>query len=164
MRIPVTDAFDESTPLQSLEVELTPRQIEWLEQQANERGLSVDHMLRALITKQIRGATAETSPSAHSGDGAPPASSEDSSGKREETAPPDAEEGPTSIVESLRSASERLQDLTDEDETGAAPDLADTLDRLKARRDGSDARATDENNDAVVVDDSGPSMFDLVEE
>jgi len=156
MRVPVTDAFDDSAPLQSLEVELTPRQIEWLEQQADERGLSVDHMLRALVTKQIRGATAETSPSAHSGDGAPPASSEDPSGKRTETEPPNAEEGPTSIVESLRSASERLQDLTDEDEKGSAPDLADTLDRLKARREAADA-------DAADGDDAGRSMFDLVE-
>lgn len=161
MRVPVTDAFDDSTPLQSLEVELTPRQIEWLEQQADERGLSVDHMLRALITKEIRGSDTEERLPAGSGDGAPVASVSGATDEREQAPPRD--DGPTSIVESLRSAQERLQDLTDEDEKmSTGPDLSDTLARLKARREASDADAAD-GDDAVMVDDAGRSMFDLVE-
>jgi hypothetical protein len=159
LSIPVTDAFDEPASRQSLEVELTPRQIEWLERQADERSLSVDHVLRALITAQIRGSDAEPPPPVRSDDGTPPASDADPAPERTDAPPNDEDDGSTSLVESLRSASERLQDLTEEDEESAASDRSDTLARLTARRD-----ATDEDADAVVLENRGPSMFDLVEE
>ena len=67
--IPVTDAFDETDPMESLEVALTPQQITWLKDTAAERGLSVDHMLRALLNAQMRAEeNASTAPAA-SGDG-----------------------------------------------------------------------------------------------
>jgi hypothetical protein len=164
MHVPVTDAFDESSTLKSLEVKLTPRQVEWLEQKADERDLSFDHVLRALLTKQIReSSTASISPT-HSGDRSPSAPADDPDKRRSATADAEDEDGPSSIVESLRSASERLQDLTDAEGEASASDLSDTLARLGARRDASDADATEDNNDAVVVDDRGPSMFDFVEE
>jgi len=165
IRLPVTDAFDEPASLQSLEVELTPRQIEWLERQADERSLSVDHVLRTLITAQIRGSDAESPPPVPSGDGTPSASDADPAPEGSDAPTNDEEDRSTSIVESLRSASERLQDLTDEDdeeEDSAASDRSDTPARLTARRDAADEDAEDE--DAVVLDDSGPSMFDLVED
>jgi len=163
MHVPVTDAFDDSTALQSLEVKLTPRQIEWLKQKADERSLSLDHVLRALITKQIRNSNA---PSPSSGDRNPSApASDDTPPRRHAAATPDEDDAPASIVESLRSASERLQDLTDGDDESSGSDLSNTLARLKTRREASDSDAPEtEGDDAVVLDDSGPSMFDLVEE
>ena len=163
MRVPVTDAFAETDQLRSVEVELPPRQIEWLKRQADERSLSVDHVLRALITAQIRGTDPEFGSPASSGDGALP--SADSTVERTDaTTNGDEESGPTSIVESLRSASERLQALTDEEDDSTGPDLSDTLARLKTRREASDPDAAEKEDDAVVLDDRRPSMFDLVED
>jgi hypothetical protein len=79
-----------------------------------------------------------------------------------------------SIVESLRSASERLQNLTDEDaedggasDDGDSNDLAesaqDTLDRLRSRlgRTGTD---DEDDSESVLTDNQVPSMFDMMEE
>jgi len=179
MQIPVTDAFDDADPLRSLEVELTPRQVDWLEQKADERGLSVDHVLRSIITAQIRGANSGPVPSSHSGDGVPHSPSVNPAPKGDRDAAADEEEdSPSSIVDSLRSASERLQDLTDDD-SGPEPssDLRDTLSRLQSYADASpEAASSDEETSSdenapsteesaeVVVDDPGRSMFDMVED
>jgi len=165
MNVPVTDAFDDSDALQPREVKLTPRQIEWLEQKADERGLSFDHVVRALVTKQIRNADAPSTPPVDSEDRDPSSPAADATGTRSPaTADARDEDSPSSIVESLRSASERLQDLTDTDDESTGSDLPDTLARLGARRETSEADATKEDNGTVVVDDRGPSMFDFVEE
>jgi plasmid stability protein len=66
--IPITDAFDETDLLESLEVALTPQQIAWLKDTAAERGLSTDHMLRALLNAQMRTEERSAAPAA-SGDG-----------------------------------------------------------------------------------------------
>ena len=66
--IPITDAFDETDLLESLEVALTPQQIAWLKDTAADRGLSPDHMLRALLNAQMRTDEKSTAP-AVSGDG-----------------------------------------------------------------------------------------------
>lgn len=179
MQIPVTDAFDDTDPLRSLEVELTPRQVDWLEQKADERGLSVDHVLRSIITAQIREANSEPAPSSRSGDGAPqsPDVNPAPEGGRDAAAD-DAEDSSSSIVDSLRSASERLQDLTDDDsESEPSSDLRDTLSRLQSYADASteeassneepspdeDAPSTEETPD-FVVDDHSRSMFDMIED
>lgn len=179
VQIPVTDAFDDIDPLRSLEVELPPRQIDWLERKAGERGLSVDHVLRSIITAQIREANSEPAPSSRSGDGVPqsPSVSPTPEGGRDAAAD-DAEDSPSSIVDSLRSASKRLQDLTDDDsETEPSSDLRDTLSRLQSYADTSSEEAssngepspdegapsTEETPD-IVVDDHGRSMFDMIED
>jgi len=162
MNVPVPDAFDDSDALQPREVKLTPRQIEWLERKADERGLSFDHVVRALVTKQIRNADAPSPPPVHSEDRDPSSPAADATGTRSPaTADAGDENSSSSIVESLRSASERLQDLTDADDESTGSDLPAPLAHLKARREASDADAAD-GDDAVVLD-TGRSMFDLVE-
>lgn len=173
MHVPVTDAFDDSDQLRSLEVELTPRQIEWLETKAEERGLSLDHMLRSVITAQIRGAESESGAPAHSGDGVPHAPDVDPAPEVDGDVVDDAEEttaedDSSSIVDSLRSASERLQDLTDDESDS---DLRDPLTRLQSYTDApSDDESSDEETasteDAadIMVDDQSRSMFDMVED
>ncbi|MEF8797019.1 MAG: hypothetical protein V5A48_11240 [Salinivenus sp.] len=179
MQIPVTDAFDDIDPLRSLEVELPSRQIDWLERKADERGLSVDHVLRSVITAQIREASSAPAPSSRSGDGVPqsPSVNPTPEGGRDAAAD-DAEDSPSSIVDSLRSASERLQDLTDDDsEPETSLDLRDTPSRLQSYVDasseeapsnedtspGEGAPSTEETAD-IVVEDHGRSMFDMIED
>ena len=177
MHVPVTDAFDDSDQLRSLEVELTPRQIEWLETKAEKRGLSLDHMLRSVITAQIRGAESESEAPVHSGDGVPHAPDVDPAPEVDGDVEDDAEEttaedDSSSIVDSLRSASERLQDLTDDDgEPESDSDLRDTLTRLQSYADapsddGSPDEETASTEDAadIMVDDQSRSMFDMVED
>ncbi len=168
LSIPVTDAFDDTDQFESLRVELSPEQIEWLEETAAERGLSVGHMLRTIITAQMRGSDVPSSTSETSGDGAvrPPSVDAPSGTDMAPTADPDKGDtaqrtdstasadrpdrsDPPSIVDSLRSASDRLQNLTDAEERSeentreADPstdadlpdtesDLPDTLSRLQA--------------------------------
>jgi hypothetical protein len=176
MQIPVTDAFDDPAPLSSLEVKLTPRQIEWLEETADERGLSVDHVLRSLITAHIQGGEPAPASPSRSGDGVPripevdPAPDVNQNPATDDEGPAAEEEAGTSssIVDSLRSASERLQDLTDDDESESS-DLRDTLSRLQSRAAAaSDAASSDETvsgaDAEVVVDDRSRSMFDMVED
>jgi hypothetical protein len=179
MQIPVTDAFDSADPLRSLEIELTPRQVDWLERRADERGLSVDHVLRSIIATQIQGANSGPVPSSRSGDGVPHSPSVNPTPEGDRDAAADQEEGnPPSIVDSLRSASERLQDLTDDDsEPEPSSDLRDTLSRLQSYADTSPeaassdgdpspdehAPSTEETAD-IVVEDPGRSMFDMVED
>lgn len=177
--IPVTDAFDDTDPLQSLEVELTSRQVDWLEQRADERGLSVDHVLRSILMAQIRGMDSDSAPLSRSGDGVPRSSDVDTTPDADRNAATDgaetvAEEGNSaSVVDSLRSASERLQDLTDDDnESEPSSDLRDTLARVQAyadtppedaSSDEEDASSTEEAPD-ITVDDRSRSMFDMVED
>jgi hypothetical protein len=172
MRVPVTDAFDKTDPLESLEVQLTPKQIQWLEDTAADRGLSVDHMLRSIINAQIRGA--EQAAPAERGDGTAHQSPPDVSGSSPTESPPepDAEEDgasdPPSIVESLRSASERLQDLTKNDEDAQEPDLHDTLARLQAHVDSrsspADASSSEDAPQTTMLDSENRSMFDMMED
>jgi hypothetical protein len=179
MRGPVTDAFDESDHLEPREVELTTKQVEWLQQKADERDLSFDHMLRSVVAAQIRAQSGnEERPSAE-GDGSPSdtaqVASEGVTVSRDAESDPrtgpaaddEAESAdPSSIVDSLRSASERLQDLTEEDEAAEAPDPRDILQRLQARLEGeADAdEGEDSSGGAVLVDDQSRSMFDMMEE
>ena len=179
MQIPATDAFDDTDPLRSLEVELPPRQIDWLERKADERGLSLDHVLRSVITAQIREANSEPAPSSRSGDGVPqsPSVTPAPEGGRDAAAD-DAEDSPSSIVDSLRSASERLQDLTNDDsEPEPSSDLRDTLSRLQSYADASTDEAPSngepspdegapsaEETADIVVEDHGRSMFDMIED
>ena len=119
MRVPITDAFDESDRLESVEVELTSKQLDWLREKADERGLSIDHVLRSVITAQIRAqgerldeSLDEPSPRPASGDGQPSvpsshspndAAAEDSSSSNS-SSDKGADDGSPSIVDSLRSA------------------------------------------------------------
>jgi hypothetical protein len=169
MRVPVTDAFDKTDPLESLEVQLTPKQIQWLKDTAADRGLSVDHMLRSIINAQIRGAEEAPPAPAERGDGT---AHESPPNVSESTPEPDAEEDgasdPPSIVESLRSASERLQDLTKNDEDAEEPDLHDTLARLQAhlgsRSSTADASSSEDAPQTTMLDNENRSMFDMMED
>jgi hypothetical protein len=176
MHVPVTDAFDESDHLTSQEVELTTKQVEWLEKKADEQGLSLDHMLRSVITAQIRAQSEgmEDPSSSAKGDGSPSAAAQvsaDSVAASDRNATDadedDESDDPSSIVDSLRSASERLQDLTEEGDAAETPDPHDTLQRLQARL-GNESDADDEAEDTphgtVLFDDQSRSMFDMMEE
>ena len=181
MQVPITDAFDDTDQLRSLDVELTPQQIEWLEAKAEERGLSLDHMLRSVLTAQMRGTESGSRAPARSGDGVPHAADVDPApevdrdvvGDAEEATAGDGEDDASSIVDSLRSASERLQDLTDDDHAAEQPasDLRDSLTRLQSRADASsDGDSPDEEAPSTAgapdaaVDEQGRSMFDMVED
>ena len=179
MRVPITDAFDDSDRLESVEIELTSKQIEWLREKADERDLSLDHVLRSVITAQIRAqddsldeASSRSRPSNGQpsvpppgrGDGAAEASSPADSSSSSDT---DADDGSPSIVDSLRSASERLQDLTEKDDEAETPDPHDTLKRLQARLgEGSDAddEPDGESPGTVILQNQNRSMFDMMEE
>jgi len=175
MQVPVTDAFDETDQLKSLRVELTPKQIEWLEDTAAERGLSVDHMLRSIITAQMRGLSETPSVPDESGDGTSRPTSMDvaengaaaTNGSRDETESGSSD--PPSIGESLRSASERLQDLTEEKEDDEPKEsgLHDTLARLQAHMDNtSDAdKETSSNTPSkTMLGNENRSMFDMMDD
>jgi len=178
MQVPVTDAFDQTDPLESLEVELTPEQIEWLRETAAERGLSIDHMLRSIITAQMRGVDDSAERPSNSGDGAAHSApvGDGTSKPSAPATPTDAADDenersdPPSIVESLRSASERLQNLTEEDDTDDADTsgLHDTLTRLKAHIDSASDSETSSSEEStpgtVVLDNKNRSMFDMMDE
>lgn len=168
-RVPITDAFDDTDDWESLQVELTPEQIAWLEEKAEERGVSVDHMLRTVLTAQMRGSDEIPSPSSGSGDGAPQSTTTPTSGRSESAGTSNATDSDTdtpSIVESLRSASERLDDLTEEEEAEES-NLGDTLTRLKGRANNLANRSSEEEDDneedpgTVLMDEQ--SMFDMVD-
>ena len=171
-RIPITDAFDTTDQLESLEVELTAEQIEWLRTKADERGLSVDHMLRTIITAQMRAeGDEETSASAPSpGDGmaeSPPATVSPTEAEAS-TDTNEADDNTPSIVDSLRSASERLQDLTEKDDDAETPAPHDTLKRLQARL-GENGESDTETNEeerpgTVILQNENRSMFDMMED
>ena len=167
MRVPVTDAFDEADETENRTVELTPEQIDWLERKAESQGLSVDHVLRSIVTAAMRKAKEDPSPSAPGGDGAPKSSVSSSptrsgnpgANKKDE----DKDDG-HSIVESLRSANQQLQDLTDEGDSNGE---SDTVSRLQARVDSSsdqESSADDSRSESVLRHDQNRSMFDMVED
>lgn len=179
MRVPVTDAFDDSDQLESLQVKLTPDQIEWLRQTADERDLSLDHVLRTILTAQMRNEEDAPAPPPGSGDSIPHSPDEqptpskaDANQATDDTSPGEdkssRDNGSPSIVESLRSASERLQDLTEEEEEDAnETDLHDTLDRLRAHVDSTNDEndSADHTPETVLMDDTpSRSMFDMMEE
>ena len=159
MNISLPDTLSNTDRLESVEVELTPKQVEWLRKKADERDLSVDHVLRSIITAQIRaqGSELDEPPApTPSGDG-------QSSSKISSSATASDGDDPPSIVDSLRSASEQLQDLTEQDDAAEAPDPHDPLERLQARL-GTASDAEDESSQTVVLDTQTRSMFDLMEE
>ncbi len=165
MHIPVTDAFDDTDQFKSLEVELTTEQIDWLREKAEKQNLSLNHVLRSMITAQMRSEDEYGKepyvPSA-SGDGQPVFSS----ASAEESTDDVGGNGSSSIVESLRSANERLQDLTEQDDIAESSTPADTLERLQARL-GNTSDADDAEDDAqgsYVVENQNRSMFDMMDE
>jgi len=175
IQVPVTDAFDKTDQLESLRVELTPKQIEWLEDTAAERGLSVGHLLRSIITAQMRGVDETPSVPNASGDGTSRPASMDVAGNGSATTTESRDEkesdnsDPPSIVESLRSASERLQDLTEEKEENETKEsgLHDTLARLQAHMDNTpDADEDDSSNtpSKTMLGNENRSMFDMMDE
>jgi hypothetical protein len=172
MRVPVTDAFDDTDQLESLEVKLTPKQIEWLKQTAAERDLSLDHVLRTILTAQMRDDEA-AAPPPESGDSIPRSPDEQPTPSRAEPKPTSDGDSPSeddspSIVESLRSASERLQDLTEDEDDAKEPELHDTLARLRAHDDNApdaEADSKDHRPETILTDDTpSRSMFDMMEE
>lgn len=168
MRIPVTDAFDDADQLESLEVKLSPKQIEWLKQTAADRDLSLDHMLRTILTAKMREEEASASLPPESGDSIPQSPNAAPTPSSTEPEEDTADDDPPSIVESLRSASERLQDLTDEEDEATPSDPADTLARLRSRADNAsttDDDSTENGPETVLMDDTpSRSMFDMMEE
>lgn len=166
MDVPTTDAFDETNDLESLEVELPAQQIEWLHRAAESQNRSVDHVLRTIITMHLR--SQNTGPAAPAEeDSSPPSDGSSSSSNDGARAPHDASS--PSIVDSLRTATEQLQDLTKQDETeepGDADDPSDlraTLARLDPHLKKAD-RAEDSPHETLLLDRHRRSMFDLMQE
>ncbi len=167
--VPVTDAFDESDAMESMEVELTLSQIEWLKQTAEERGVSVGHVLRTVVTAQMR-MEANGPAAARSGDGAPPAFADERSGA---TSSEKAEDD--RLIARLRAAKEKLDELSESEEasdetnqeddgnpadeaSSLFPHIEDVPSTAETSAEGRDAPdpSTDEKDER--------SMFDLVEE
>lgn len=143
--------------LTALKVKLPEKQVAWLRQRAEQRGLSVDHVVRALITDAIRGPDRRRREH-----GLEMGSSNKRSGRPTDDPPPPPEpstEDPD-IMESLRSASKRLQDLTETNgientDSGAA--LSHLKKRLAALGPDNSADAPEE-----TAEDAPTSMFDLM--
>ena len=189
--VPVTDAFDESEAMDQLEVELPPAQIEWLEEMAEKQGVSVGHVLRAVVMGQMRESEASPSAPAYSGDGKPPSFSEEveEMGKDATDAIPDSNERSAEndcLLDRLRSFSKKLEEpagngtLTrgeeqaDEAPVGEAPlgEGASAEEGGSIEEGGSDdrgssasdARATKRRSAPEPSVGAGRSMFDMVEE
>lgn len=54
MEVPTTDAFDNDDQLEPLTAKLTPKQVGWLQAKAAEQNVSVDHILRSILTAQMQ--------------------------------------------------------------------------------------------------------------
>jgi len=163
MQIPITDAFDDTDSFERFEAALTPAQIEWLETQASERGLSVNHMLRAVVTAHMRSCE-ELSGGSASGDSAswPSAEARDAEGAR------GSRERPSSVIDNLRSAHDRLQELTSEGAAAKKASSQDASSRLQTHTERSEATAEQSDGMEQDVSDaperSDRSMFDLAED
>lgn len=158
--VPVTDAFDESEKMNSVEVEMTPAQIEWLEQMAEERGVSVGYLLRTIVTAKMRTAGAdEREPSAvHSGDGAAPSALEGET----EDAPTQSDED--NLLDRLRAVNEQLRDREQEQEKSEqATDATSLFPAISELPDPSDTTTQHQSNPAPPREGER-SMFDMVEE
>lgn len=153
-------------PLKTINVDLTPKQIEWLQRTAARQSRSVDQLVRSIITARMR--SGKGGRVSRSGDGVPTPSRNASKSAETRTEGASEDESPSSIVESLRSTSKQLEDLTEDDVEADPSDLSDTLARLQARMDdegGSDESETrEEHVESVLLDRQNRSMFDLVEE
>jgi hypothetical protein len=131
MSIPVTDAFRDNDSFTSLTVRLRPAQLEWLRQRADSNDCSIDRMARSIINDYMNqeGADSASAPGTASGEGAAEtqgSGSEGASASQDEEAPKERQ----SVVESLRSTSERLERLTKKSEEKKVPN---PLERLKKR-------------------------------
>jgi hypothetical protein len=140
---PSPTASSEGSPLRPLHVQLPDPIVAWLEEQARARGISVAALLAEVLTDRIQAAD-ETGPSSE-GEG-----SSSSSG---------------SIVDSLRSASERLQKMT-RSSSGRRPDVSPGTDRSSPpdpeSADSDDPPSSQKDGDKESTD--SPSMFDLLDD
>lgn len=164
MRIPITDAFDNPDSMEELEVAFTPEQMEWLAQKAEDRNLSIGHLLRAMVEEKRN--ESASSASSFSGDGVPHAvgTGEGPRTRTEETDSGDAE-GASTLIEELRSANERLQNLTNDDEEKQEGEAHETIARLAVRaNEASGSDATGGQGGTEASEERHRSMFDLVEE
>jgi len=136
-------ASPEGSSLRPLQVQLPDPIVAWLEEQARARGISVAALLTEVLTDRIQAAD-ETGRSSE-GEG-----SSSSSGN---------------IVDSLRSASERLQKMT-RNSPGRRPDISRGADRSSPSDPepaGSDGPPSSQKNGNSEPANS-PSMFDLLDD
>ena len=136
-------ASSEGNSFRSLQVRLPAPIVAWIEEQARARGISVAALLAEVLTDRIQAAD-ETGPSSEG------ESSSSSSG---------------SIVDSLRSASERLQKMT-RNSPGRRPDVSPGTDRstpADPEPAGSDGPPSSQKDGDRESADS-PSMFDLLDD
>lgn len=156
---PAAHPSDVSRSLISLDVELTPRQVEWLQTQAAEQGLSLDHVLRSVVTAQIA-RNSSRSPALGATN-----RSEAATRTRETNDSAPASDS-RSLIESLRAAHRHLQDLTQENGVEASSfrearsQLQAQLNRTGPVPDGGSSRSSE---DAHSPDTRHTSMFDLME-
>ena len=154
IQIPVTDAFDDSEH-ESVTANLRPEHVEWLQSRARTLDLSFDEVLQAVIDAQMELLAAEK---------------------------PEPEEKRTgSVVDSLRSANKRLQEMMDQTKSrsktqsrsNSTSDPSDTLSRLRARLGDGSAEADPHlsvrppsapDAPGEASSNTGPSMFDLMDE
>lgn len=143
MSSPSLTASSEGSPLRPLHVQLPDPIVAWLEEQARARDVSVAALLSDILADRMR-ATDET--------GSPPnrETSTSSSG---------------SIVDRLRSASERLQKMT-----RASPSLRPDASRAADRKNDSGPEPSASHPVVSTRDDTDggpsdrPSMFDLLDD
>jgi hypothetical protein len=135
-------ASSEGNSFRSLQVRLPAPIVAWIEEQARARGISVSALLAEVLADRIQTAD-ETGPSSEEG-------SSSSSG---------------SIVDSLRSASERLQKMT-RNSSGRRPDVSPGTDRSSPpdpeSADSDDPPSSQKDGDKKSTD--SPSMFDLLDD
>jgi plasmid stabilization system protein ParE len=138
LQIPVTDAFDDANT-QSVTVDLTTDQVDWLQAQADDLDLTLDQMLRSIVATQMRLEESE----------------ETESTKRKR-----------SVVDSLRTANERLKEMM-ESTRSRNESTSDTLTRLRKRLGDGAPHSTDTppslQSSSDTPGDDAPSMFDLMD-
>lgn len=174
--IPVTDAFNENDVMSSLEVELTPSQIEWLEQAAEQQDVSIGHVIRMLLTARMREADPSSSldrgNETTTGDGVPPDFADEvvEAGASEESSTEASSDD--NLLDRLRSTHEQFKELAGE----KGNDDANQTDEGRQIQQDVERTAQDEQRDGGIVEKSmaAPSdptseseeersMFDMVE-
>ena len=135
MSIPTTDAF-EDTSLESLTVQLKPEQVQWLRERARRANMSLNDALQGVLDQIMEADASSSDVPSGSANGSASTETATTDGSTDDA----KDDGRTqSVVESLRSTSERLEQLTrqDEDATPSVDALRERLKKAANQGDGS---------------------------
>jgi hypothetical protein len=163
MQVPLSDEFDDGD-LESVAVKFRADQLEWLREKAEAADLSLDRVVRSVIDARMRAAGDGQAAGNTATDDTPleevkaDAAAEDRAGDQD-----DDQDNGESVVESLRSASKRLDELmaSRSEDTGGGNPLARLRDRLGEEDDGGEAGEDASDDDADVIDVPLPEEFDV---